>query len=126
MFMRVKVLGFSAFYHDAAAALVEDGKVIAAAQEERFSRKKHDPRFPLQAINYCLEEAATDVEELDAIAYYDNPTLTWDRIVQNCIAVGETARKQFEEAARSVLGTKVWVQSLVRSRLGGLGKAGRC
>jgi carbamoyltransferase len=123
--MSTRVLGISAFYHDAAAALVEDGRIVAAAQEERFSRKKHDPRFPLHAINYCLEEAALDVEELDAIAFYDNPVLTWDRVVKNCIVAGESSRAQFRAAAESVLGSKVWVERLVRRALGGLGKAGK-
>ena len=72
------ILGLSAFYHDS-----------AAAQEERFSRKKHDPRFPRAAINYCLEEAFIEQEDLDAIVFYDSPLLTWDRIVKNCLAAGE-------------------------------------
>ena len=64
--MAVSVLGISAFYHDSAAAIVQDGEIVAAAQEERFSRKKHDPRFPRHAINYCLAEAFIEVDELDA------------------------------------------------------------
>ena len=75
------VLGISAFYHDAAAAIVRDGKIIAAAQEERFSRKKHDPRFPTKSINYCLSEAFLEADELDAVVFYDHPLLTLDRVL---------------------------------------------
>ena len=81
-------LGISAFYHDSAAALLRDTSVVAAAQEERFSRVRHDPRFPVRAVNYCLEEAGIEPEELDAIVFYDKPLLTWDRVVKNCIAAG--------------------------------------
>ena len=119
------VLGISAFYHDSAAALVVDGEIVAAAQEERFSRKKHDPRFPAGAINYCLEEAFIEAAELDAIVFYDNPLLTWDRVLKNCLMMGETACHQFDQACRSVLGIKVWVREYVRRALGSLGKAGK-
>ena len=71
----MKILGISAFYHDSAAAILKDGRILAAAQEERFSRKKHDERFPVQAIRYCLEEAGTSLNELDAITFYDKPFL---------------------------------------------------
>jgi carbamoyltransferase len=73
------ILGISAFYHDAAAAIIKNGEIIAAAQEERFTRVKHDPRFPVNAINYCLEEAFIEADELDVIAFYDHPVLTWDK-----------------------------------------------
>ena len=91
------ILGISAFYHDAAAALVRDGVIVAAAQEERFSRKKHDPRFPVNAINYCLEEGFVDAADLDAIIFYDNPLATFDRVVENALAAGEEGRDQFLE-----------------------------
>src|SRR5207249_11725059 len=104
------VLGISAFYHDSAAAIVRDNEIIAAAQEERFSRKKHDPRFPKNAINYCLEEAFIDPSELDAVVFYDHPILSWDRVLKGCIAAGENGRAQFEKACVSVLGIKLWVQ----------------
>ncbi len=123
--MSLNVLGISAFYHDSAAALVRDGEVVAAAQEERFSRRKHDPRFPTAAINYCLEEAFIEPAELDAVVFYDNPLLTLDRVMQNCLAAGEGAFEQFDKAARSVLGVKLWVQQHVERCLGGLGKANR-
>jgi len=119
------ILGISAFYHDSAAAIVEDGKIIAAAQEERFSRKKHDPRFPHRAINYCLEEAFIEADELDAVVFYDNPLLTWDRVIKGSIQSGASSREQFEKAARSVLGVKVWLQDTVENAIGSLGRLGR-
>jgi carbamoyltransferase len=119
------VLGISAFYHDSAAALVRDGEIIAAAQEERFSRKKHDPRFPHNAINYCLEEAFIEPSELDAVVFYDNPVLTWDRILKNCLMSGEKSGGQFEKAAQSVLGIKLWVKDYVNKTIGTLGKSGK-
>jgi len=100
------VLGISAYYHDAAAALVSGSEIIAAAQEERFSRKKHDPRFPKRAINYCLGEAFIDPSELAAVVFYDNPLLTFDRIAKNAVSVSPRGREQFIEACRTFLGVK--------------------
>lgn len=77
-----KILGISAFYHDAAAAIVVDGKILAAAQEERFTRKKHSAEFPVEAIRYCLEEAGLSPNELDAIVFYDKPFLKFERLLQ--------------------------------------------
>lgn len=119
------VLGISAFYHDSAATIVRDGEIIAAAQEERFSRKKNDPRFPHNAIQYCLEEAFIEPAELDAIAFYDNPVLTWDRILKNCLMAGERGFVQFEKGARSILGIKIWVSDYIQSTIGSLGKRGK-
>ena len=85
----MKVLGISALYHDSAAALVSEQKIIAAAQEERFTRKKHDLRIPKHAIEYCLAEGKIKAEELDAVVYYDNPIVTADRIMKNSVALKE-------------------------------------
>ena len=119
------ILGISAFYHDSAAAIVKDGEIIAAAQEERFSRKRHDPRFPKHAINYCLGEAFVEASDIDAVVFYDNPLLTWDRIVQNSMMAGPKGAEQFEKACQSVLGVKLWVNDYVKAAMGGLGKEGR-
>jgi carbamoyltransferase len=116
------VLGISGFYHDSAAALVRDGEIVAAAQEERFSRKKHDARFPAAAINYCLEEAFLEPSDLDAIVFYDNPLLTLDRAFVSCMQAGAKAKAQFAKGAESLLGTRVWVEDFVRRELGTLGK----
>ena len=75
------ILGISAFYHDSAAALIQDGQIISAAQEERFTRVKNDSSFPSKAINYCLEEAQINIEDLDSIVFYDNPFVTLERIL---------------------------------------------
>lgn len=123
--MSKTILGISAFYHDSAAAIVQDGRIVAAAQEERFSRKKHDPRFPRLAVNYCLEEAFVEPEEIDAIVFYDNALMTWDRVVKNAIEAGPAGQPQFEKACRSVLGIKLWVAEYVRKIVGSLGKLDR-
>lgn len=123
--MSVNVLGISAFYHDSAAALVCDGEIVAAAQEERFSRRKHDPRFPSQAINYCLEEAFVEPSELDAVVYYDNPVLTIDRVIKNALTVGSGCRGQFVKACASMLGHKIRVYEHVVNSIGTVGKHGR-
>jgi carbamoyltransferase len=119
------ILGISAFYHDAAAALVRDGQIIAAAQEERFTRHRHDPRFPRHSINYCLEEAFIEPEELDAVVFYDKPLLTWDRVMKNCLHAGEAAAEQFQKAASSILGVKLWLDDYVQDAIGTVGRAGR-
>ena len=123
--MSKTILGISAFYHDAAAALVRDGAIVAAAQEERFTRKKHDPRFPVNAINYCLEEGFVDAADLDAIIFYDNPLATFDRVVGNALAMGAAGREQFIAAAGQLLGDKAWVNDHVRAAIGSLGREGR-
>ena len=102
--MTTNVLGISAFYHDAAAALAVDGRIVAAAQEERFSRRKHDPRFPAKAIDYCLEEGFLHSDELDAVVFYDSPQLTVDRVVKNALAVGPAG--QFVSACHTLMGAK--------------------
>ena len=80
------ILGISAYYHDSAACLVRDGEIIAAAQEERFTRKKHDASFPRQAIQYCLKEAGIDIEYLDVVTFYDKPFVKFERLLETYIA----------------------------------------
>ncbi len=111
------VLGISALYHDAAATLVRDGEIIAAAHEERFTRRKHDPRFPVNAINYCLEEAFIEARELDAVVFYDHPLLTLDRAMKSLLAVAPRGEAQWMQAARSLLGVKMHVPAMVRDAL---------
>jgi carbamoyltransferase len=117
-----KVLGISAFYHDAAAALVDGGRIVAAAQEERFTRRKNDPAFPRAAINYCLGEAFIEPDELQAVAFYDNPVMTFDRVVGNFLAVAPDGGRQWGQALRSFLGTKAAVRQHVDGALGGTAK----
>lgn len=123
--MSATILGIAGYYHDAAAALVRDGEIVAAAQEERFTRRKHDPSFPVNAINYCLEEGFVDAVDLDAIVFYDNLLLTFDRVVQNACAGGPDGRRLFAQAAGNLLGDKIWVNEHVQRTLGTLGREGR-
>src|SRR3989441_13086176 len=123
--MSKTILGISAFYHDSAAAIVRDGEIMAAAQEERFSRKKHDPRFPHHTINYCLQEAFIEPSELDAVVFYDNPLLTWDRVLENCMMAGPKSFAHLEKASHSILGIKMWVKDQVNQSIGSLGKLGK-
>lgn len=116
--MTTTILGISAFYHDAAAAIARDGEIIAAAQEERFSRKKHDPRFPRHAINYCLGEAFIEPDELDAVVFYDHPLLTLDRVLKSIISAAPRSENQWQKASRSILGNKLFIEEHIRRALG--------
>ena len=117
MSREIYLLGVSAFYHDSAAALVRNGEVIAAAQEERFSRKKHDPRFPGNAINYCLEQAQIEPSQLEAVVFYENPALTMDRVIQVVGAAGSDGVIPWVEGAPGMLGVKLFFERLVRKEL---------
>ena len=112
------VLGISGLYHDSAAALVAGGEIIAAAQEERFTRKKHDRRFPANAVNYCLAEAFIEPDALELVAYYDNPALTLDRAIRNFAAIAPQGRAGFNAALRSILGEKFDVEASIERVLG--------
>jgi carbamoyltransferase len=98
------ILGLSAFYHDSAAALLIDGKIIAAAQEERFTRKKHTSNFPANAIKYCLEFSGYAIDELDAIVFYDKPLLKFERLLETYYAFAPKGLLQFLTAI------PVWVK----------------
>ena len=94
----IVILGISAFYHDSAAALIVDGKVIAAAQEERFTRKKHDPSYPVNAIDYCLSEAGISLDQVDYIAFYDKPFLKFERLLETYVAFAPKGLQSFRMA----------------------------
>ncbi len=115
--MPATVLGISAFYHDSAAALARDGEIVAAAQEERFSRKKHDPRFPQHAVNYCLEEAFIEPEAIDAVVFYDNPLLSLDRVLKSLLESAPRSEEQWLQASTSVLGVKLFIARQIRRAL---------
>src|SRR6267378_3268675 len=83
----MRILGISAFYHDSAAALVEDGLIVAAAQEERFSRKKQDARYPENAIRYCLDEGGVTLDELDYVVFYEKPFIKFERLFETYLAL---------------------------------------
>jgi carbamoyltransferase len=109
----MRVLGISALYHDSAAAIVADGNIIAAAQEERFSRKKHDPGFPRAAVEYCLKEAGCALADLDAVVFYDKPFLKFERLLQTYVAFAPRGLRSFQMAIpvwlREKLFQKKWL-----------------
>jgi carbamoyltransferase len=111
------VLGISAFYHDSAAAIVEDGRIIAAAQEERFTRKKHDPGFPLQAIAYCLAAAGRSLEGIDHIVFYDKPFLKFERLLETYLAFAPKGFTSFRMAMPIWLKEKLFQKSLLSKEL---------
>ncbi len=111
------ILGISAFYHDSACALIKNGKIIAAAQEERFSRIKNDPQFPYQAINYCLEEAKIHVHDLDAIAYYDHPYLTFERIIASQLRIYPEGKALWQEILPRWAHVKLHIPAIIHDQL---------
>jgi carbamoyltransferase len=115
------VIGISAFYHDSAAALVQDGKIIAAAQEERFTRKKHDPGFPVNAVKYCLQEAGIDASDLECIVFYDKPFIKFERLLETYHAFVPKGLASFINAIPVWLKDKVFMKSLIRKELKALG-----
>ncbi len=114
----MNILGISCFYHDSAACLLKDGMIIAAAQEERFTRKKHDPRFPKNAIRYCLKEGGIAVEDLDHVAFYDKPILTFERLLMSYLSVAPLGLKSWLEAIPLWLGKKLHVPKVVHKEIG--------
>ena len=117
----MNILGISAFYHDAAAALVCDGKLTAAAQEERFTRRKHDERFPINAIRYCLDSAAVGPGGIDAVVYYDKPVTTFVRLLRTYLRVGPAGFSSFRQAIPLWMGKKLWIPYLIEKGLGEIG-----
>ncbi|MGC8828707.1 MAG: carbamoyltransferase family protein [Verrucomicrobiia bacterium] len=112
-----KILGISAFYHDSAAALIIDGHIVAAAQEERFTRVKHDFRFPINAINYCLKEGKLNPEDLDYVVFYDKPLLKFDRLIETYLAYAPAGLKSFMMAMPLWLKTKLHLPKEIRKSL---------
>jgi len=117
------ILGISAYYHDAAAALVRDGVIVAAAQEERFSRVKHDARFPRNAIAYCLKEARAEGHGLDAVVFYEKPILKFTRILQSFCGTAPRGLRQFMMAVPLWMRQKLWIPYLIDRELASCGVA---
>ena len=117
----MNILGVSALYHDSAAAMCVDGEIIAAAQEERFTRKKHDSSFPVNAINYCMNEAQLVGTQLDAIVFYDNPLLTLDRWISNIVELGENSKEMMDKTFDPIFKSRLWIHRMFENRLGSLG-----
>ena len=114
----MNILGISAFYHDSAAALVRDGKIVAAAQEERFTRKKHDPDFPAKAIEYCLAEAEISPGDLDYVAFYEKPYLKFERLLETYLAFAPSGFGSFRQAIPMWLREKLHLRRVLRKGLG--------
>ena len=114
----MRILGISAFYHDSAAALIDDGRIVAAAQEERFTRKKHDAAFPHNAIAYCLAEAGVTADELDHVVFYDKPFLKFERLLETYIALAPRGFRSFKMSIPLWLREKLFQKSLLRDELG--------
>ncbi|OLC83082.1 MAG: hypothetical protein AUH72_05315 [Acidobacteria bacterium 13_1_40CM_4_65_8] len=117
--MATRILGISAYYHDSAACLVEDGRIVAAAQEERFTRKKHDAGFPARAIEYCLREAGIGAGNLDLVGFYEKPLLKFDRLLETYAACAPRGWKSYLMAMPLWLSEKLWMSDDIRSRLDG-------
>jgi carbamoyltransferase len=119
------ILGISAFFHDSAAAIILDGKVVAAAQEERFTRVKHDPGFPARAIGYCLEAAGASVDELDAVVFYDKPLLKLERILESYHSSAPRGWGAFLRWMPVWMKQKMMLKKVIRDELGALGSFDR-
>jgi carbamoyltransferase len=115
----MRILGISAYYHDSAAALIRDGEIVAAAQEERFSRKKHDARFPAHAVDYCLAFDGVRLDQIDYVAFYDKPFLKFERLLETYIAFAPKGLRSFQMAVPLWLREKLFQKSLLRDELNG-------
>ncbi|HWR73701.1 MAG TPA: carbamoyltransferase N-terminal domain-containing protein, partial [Nitrospirota bacterium] len=114
----MNILGISAFYHDSAACLVRDGEIIAAAQEERFTRKKHDHAFPRHAITFCLRAGGISLDAVDAVVFYEKPLLKFERILETQLAYAPRGLRSFLASIPLWLKQKLWMSDLIRKELG--------
>lgn len=111
------ILGISAYYHDSAACLLKDGEVIAAAQEERFTRKKHDNRFPINAVEFCLQYASIKIQEVELVAFYDKPFLKFERILETYLQYAPKGINSFIKAMPLWIKQKLWMKEVIKSEL---------
>lgn len=114
----MRILGLSAYFHDSAACLLEDGRVVAAAQEERFSRRKHDDRFPHQSVQFCLKQAGITLDDVDHVAYYEKPLLKFERILETHLAFAPRGLAAFMMAMPQWLSEKLWLPQVIADELG--------
>ncbi len=119
--MTTSILGISAYYHDSAAALLRDGDLVAAAQEERFTRKKHDPGFPRHAIEYCLEEAGLSLSDIDQIVFYDKPLVKFERLLETYLSYAPNGIRSFTAAMPIWLKEKLYLKSTLKKEFSALG-----
>ena len=116
--MATYILGISAFYHDSAACLVRDGEIVAAAQEERFTRVKHDPDFPARAVEYCLREGGIEAKDLYCVGFYDKPLLTFERLLETHLGTAPLGLRLYWKSMRVWLEKKLWIPHLIQEQLG--------
>jgi len=114
----MKILGLSAFYHDSAAAILQDGQILAAAQEERFTRKKHTAEFPSQAARYCLDFAGFSINELDAVVFYDKPLLKFERLLETYYGFAPRGVVSFMASIPVWLREKMFLKRVIHEELG--------
>jgi carbamoyltransferase len=117
----MRILGISAYYHDSAAALLVDGEVVAAAQEERFSRKKHDARFPASAARYCLDSQGLALADIDAVVYYEKPLLTFERLLETYLGAAPRGGRSFVAAMQVWLKEKLFLKTELKKQVAALG-----
>ena len=115
----MNILGISAYYHDSAAALFQNGRLVAAAEEERFTRKKHDPSFPRLAAQYCLEQGGITVKDLDYVGFYEKPLIKFERILYTYFATFPAGYRAFLRSMPLWLKDKLWIPGKIRRELGG-------
>ena len=111
------ILGLSAYYHDSAACLVQDGKILFAVQEERFSRQKHDSSFPHRAIQACLQSSGLSANEIDAVVFYDKPFLKFERILETYLAFAPRGLFSYLRAIPLWIKKKLWIKELIKQEL---------
>ena len=111
------ILGISAYYHDSAACLLKDGEIIAAAQEERFTRKKHDHNFPKEAVNYCLGFAGINIDQVEFVAFYDKPFLKFERLLETYLTYAPIGIKSFIKAIPLWINQKLWMKEIIKNEL---------
>src|SRR5919106_4144394 len=112
------ILGISCYFHDASAALLRDGQLIAAAEEERFTRKKHDYEFPQHAIDFCLKTGAINSADLDYVVFFEKPFIKFERLILSSMQTFPKSHRVFREAMVSWLGDKLWIKHLIQKKLG--------
>src|SRR5579871_829702 len=122
MAMSKAILGISAYYHDSAAAILVDGQIVAAAQEERFSRKKHDSSFPINACRYVLQEAGLDYKDLSAVSFYDKPFLKFERLLETYHAFAPSGFVSFVSAMLAWIKEKIFMRRMLRDEFAKLGE----
>ena len=115
------IIGISAFYHDSAATLIKDGEIIAAVQEERFTRKKHDPSFPINSIRFLLDEAHISINDVEVVAFYDKPYIKFERLLETYHAYAPIGFSSFKSAIPVWIKEKLFLKKLIRDELKKIG-----